>query len=131
MTEFGVLSLPDVFRQSMSHSSVISEGARRAPFGGYSRTTMDHRNKSGDDSLVGVEINQNYANIRNMTKLEKIEQEIAALDPKDVRKLADWLDDYKAELWDRQIEADAKAGKLDELAEQALADHRAGRTRPL
>lgn len=66
-----------------------------------------------------------------MTKLEKIEQEIAALDPKDVRKLADWLDDYKAELWDRQIEADAKAGKLDKLAEQALADHRAGRTRPL
>jgi hypothetical protein len=88
------------------------------------------RGKS-NDSLVGVEINQNYANIRNMTKLEKIEQEIAALDPKDVRKLADWLDDYKAELWDRQIEADAKAGKLDELAEQALADHRAGRTRPL
>jgi hypothetical protein len=66
-----------------------------------------------------------------MTKLEKIEQEIAALDPKDVRKLADWLDAYKAELWDRQIEADAKAGKLDQLAEQALADHRAGRTRPL
>jgi hypothetical protein len=66
-----------------------------------------------------------------MTKLEKIEQEIAALDPKDVRKLADWLDAYKAELWDRQIEADAKAGKLDQLAEQALADHRAGRTRHL
>ena len=66
-----------------------------------------------------------------MTKLEKIEQEISALDPKDVRKLADWLDEYKAELWDRQMEADAKAGKLDNLAEQALADHRAGRTRPL
>ena len=76
----------------------------------------------------------NYAEMCNspsMTKLEKIEQDIAALDPKDVRKLADWLDEYNAELWDRQMEADVEAGTFDKLAEQALADHRAGRTRPL
>ena len=33
--------------------------------------------------------------------------------------------------WDRQIDADIKAGRLDRLAEEALADHRAGKTRPL
>jgi hypothetical protein len=66
-----------------------------------------------------------------MTKLEKIEKEIASLEPADVRKLADWLAEYSEELWDRQIEADAAAGKFDKLAEQALADHRAGRTKPL
>jgi hypothetical protein len=66
-----------------------------------------------------------------MTKLEKIEQEIETLSQADVRKLADWLEEYKSDLWDRQIEADAKAGKLDRLAEQALSDHRAGLTRPL
>jgi hypothetical protein len=66
-----------------------------------------------------------------MTKLEKIEQEIASLDPKDVRKLADWIEEYKWELWDRQIEADSKAGKLDDLAAQALASHKAGKTRVL
>ena len=32
--------------------------------------------------------------------------------------------------WDRQIEADAKAGKLDRLAEEALEEFRAGKTRP-
>lgn len=32
--------------------------------------------------------------------------------------------------WDRQIEADIKSGRLDRLAEEALADHRAGKTRP-
>jgi len=32
--------------------------------------------------------------------------------------------------WDHQIEADIKAGRLDRLAEEALADHRAGKTRP-
>lgn len=64
-----------------------------------------------------------------MTKLEKIEQEIASLDPADIRKLADWLAEYQAGLWDRQIEADAKAGKLDKLVQQAKAELAAGRVR--
>ena len=66
-----------------------------------------------------------------MTKLEKIEMDIASLKPDDLQKLADWLAEYRADLWDKQIEEDSKAGKLDKLAEEALADHRAGRTRPL
>jgi hypothetical protein len=32
--------------------------------------------------------------------------------------------------WDHQIEADVKAGKLDRLAEEALEEFRAGKTRP-
>ena len=66
-----------------------------------------------------------------MTKLEKIEQEIASLQPADLHKLADWLAEYRSDLWDKQIEEDSKAGKLDKLADEALADHRASRTRPL
>jgi len=33
--------------------------------------------------------------------------------------------------WDRQIVADAEAGKLDTLWQQALEDIKAGRTKPL
>jgi hypothetical protein len=33
--------------------------------------------------------------------------------------------------WDRQIAADAKAGRLDHLWQQALEDIEAGRTKPL
>jgi hypothetical protein len=66
-----------------------------------------------------------------MTKLEKIEKEIAALPPSDLHKLADWIAEFRAELWDRQLEDDVAAGKLDKLAAQALADHKAGRTKPL
>ena len=66
-----------------------------------------------------------------MTKLEKIEQEIAKLSPAEVAKLAEWFADFHAGLWDRQIAADAEAGRLDRLAEQALSDHRAGRSKPL
>ena len=36
-----------------------------------------------------------------------------------------------AQLWDRQIAEDVAAGRLDTLAEEALADLRAGRARPL
>jgi hypothetical protein len=33
--------------------------------------------------------------------------------------------------WDRQIEADAKAGRLDHLWKEATEDIKAGRTKPL
>ncbi len=33
--------------------------------------------------------------------------------------------------WDRQIEADAKAGRLDSLWQEALEDIKAGRVKPL
>ncbi len=33
--------------------------------------------------------------------------------------------------WDRQIEVDAKAGRLDHLWQEALEDIEAGRTKPL
>ncbi|RWE77260.1 hypothetical protein [Mesorhizobium sp.] len=66
-----------------------------------------------------------------MTKLEQIEQSVAELSPEELKAFAAWFEALQADLWDKQIEADAKAGRLDKLAEQALADHRAGRTRPL
>ena len=66
-----------------------------------------------------------------MTKLEQIEKSVAELSSEELKAFAAWFEALQADLWDKQIEADAKAGRLDKLAEQALADHRAGRTRPL
>ena len=66
-----------------------------------------------------------------MTKLEKIEQDIASLSPEEIWKLADWFAAHHADLWDRQIEDDAASGRLDALADQALADHLAGKSTPL
>lgn len=66
-----------------------------------------------------------------MTKLERISRDIEALAPAELRKFREWFAEYDAAVLDAQIEADAKAGKLDELADRALVDHRAGRTRPL
>ena len=66
-----------------------------------------------------------------MTRVEQLEQEIAKLSADEFAQLRDWLLEQDWDEWDRQIERDAKAGKLDRLMKQALADHAAGKTRPL
>jgi hypothetical protein len=66
-----------------------------------------------------------------MTKLEKLEREIEALPPQDMRALAAWFADLRERLWDEQMERDALLGKLDKLADEAIADIAAGRVRPL
>ena len=63
-----------------------------------------------------------------MTKLEEIEQAAAQLSVEERAKLRAWLEEFDAQLLDQKIEADANSGKLDWLAEEALADHKAGRT---
>lgn len=66
-----------------------------------------------------------------MGKLEQITKSVEALEGEEFKAFERWFAELQAERWDRQIEADAEAGRLDKLAAQALADHRAGRTRPL
>jgi hypothetical protein len=66
-----------------------------------------------------------------MGTVTEIESALKKLPVKDARAVATWLQDYLDAQWDRQIEQDAAAGKLDKLAEQAQAHYRAGRTKPL
>ena len=66
-----------------------------------------------------------------MTRLEKIERDIASLSEDEFRRLARWVADRDAEIWEARIEADADAGRLDALAKQAIASHRAGKTRAI
>jgi len=66
-----------------------------------------------------------------MTKLEQIEKSIAALSDQELKELASWFEELRWERWDRQFEDDVKVGRLDRLADEALADFNAGRTRPL
>lgn len=66
-----------------------------------------------------------------MTRVERLEQEIAKLSPDEFAQLRDWLLEQDWDEWDRQIEQDAAAGKLDNIMKQALADHAAGKSRPL
>ena len=66
-----------------------------------------------------------------MSTVQEIETAIQKLKPREIHEVADWLQELREELWDRQIEADAKAGKLDKLMEEAKQDYLAGRCKPL
>ena len=66
-----------------------------------------------------------------MTRLERIEKEVAELSAAELERFRAWFEAFDAERWDREIERDASSGALDAVAEQALADHRAGRTKRL
>jgi hypothetical protein len=62
-----------------------------------------------------------------MSTVQEIEQAIRNLGPQDLAALRDWFAAFDAELWDRQLEQDVAAGRLDRLAEEALRDLGEGR----
>ena len=66
-----------------------------------------------------------------MSKVEALEEEVRKLSPEELIAFRKWFEEFDAQTWDRQIEADALAGKLDALAKEALKDYQAGRTTPL
>lgn len=66
-----------------------------------------------------------------MTKLEQIEKYVSELGPKEFEAFSVWFEEFQAARWDEQIAADSNTGKLDALAEKALASFRAGKTQPL
>ncbi len=66
-----------------------------------------------------------------MTKIEKLEREVQELSRAELAAFRDWFREYDSDEWDRQIEEDVRAGKLDALAEEAIAEHKAGRTKQL
>ena len=66
-----------------------------------------------------------------MNTVQEIEAAIAQLSEDEFWRLTDRLIALREEAWDRQIEADANAGKLDRLFEQADCDFEEGRCKEL
>ena len=66
-----------------------------------------------------------------MTKVESIEREVRGLSAGELANFREWFAEFDAAEWDRQLDADVTSGKLDRLADAALADHNAGRSRTL
>lgn len=66
-----------------------------------------------------------------MSKVENIEQEVQRLKPSELVAFRRWFTEFDAQAWDRQIEEDVQNGKLDKLAEEALAAHRTGKSKEI
>ena len=66
-----------------------------------------------------------------MNALEHLEQQVLQLSSEDLAKFRVWFLELDHQLWDQQIEADFRAGKLDHLINEARAEFKAGKTREL
>jgi len=66
-----------------------------------------------------------------MTKVQALESEVQNLTSEELAEFRSWFVDYDDEVWDRQIEADSKAGKFDKLSAEALAEFDRGETTEL
>ena len=64
-----------------------------------------------------------------MTQVEKLERTVEQLSPEELATFRSWFFEFDAAAWDRQIEIDGEAGKLDRLAQSAIDEHGAGKTR--
>jgi len=63
--------------------------------------------------------------------LPELEEAVAGLPEDELAAFARWFDEFQADAWDRRIEADIHAGRLDEAGRKADADFEAGRCTPL
>lgn len=66
-----------------------------------------------------------------MPILEDIERAVAGLPQEQLERFRAWFEEFEATCFDQRIEREAKAGRLDRMAEQALSDFHAGRAREL
>jgi hypothetical protein len=66
-----------------------------------------------------------------MTTLETVEQIVEQMSSDELARFRQWFAAFDGKAWDAQIEADAAAGKLDALAEEALAEYHAGKAKEI
>ena len=63
--------------------------------------------------------------------VKELENAIAQLSPGELNAFSQWFEEFLADAWDRQIEADARSGRFDKAVKQADDDFEAGRCTPL
>ncbi|MBI5149500.1 MAG: hypothetical protein HZA28_01845 [Candidatus Omnitrophica bacterium] len=66
-----------------------------------------------------------------MIKVREIEKAALGLPAKDWATFRAWFHKIDDARWDRKLERDVQTGKLDHLAQKAVADFRKGRCKEL
>jgi len=61
-----------------------------------------------------------------MTKLEKVLTDIEALSKDEFAQLRNWFIERDWEKWDKEVQNDARSGKLDFLKKEALDEGNSG-----
>jgi hypothetical protein len=66
-----------------------------------------------------------------MSTVKELEKAVTGLSPEQLAEFRAWFESFDAERWDRQLEEDAKSGKLDRVAEKAIGEYRKGKAKPI
>ncbi len=62
-----------------------------------------------------------------MSTVQQLENRVRGLSAEELAAFRSWFAEFDAAEWDRQLEADVSAGRLDWLVEEARRDLREGR----
>ena len=62
-----------------------------------------------------------------MSTVAEIEAAIKKLPTQKIWEVGDWFDEFREQLFNEQIDADTKAGRLDKTIAKTTADYRAGK----
>jgi hypothetical protein len=63
--------------------------------------------------------------------VEELQAAVAQLPAEELDRFSQWFEEFLADQWDRRIEADILAGRLDAAGRRADEDFEAGRCTPL
>jgi hypothetical protein len=66
-----------------------------------------------------------------MSKIDELKADIERLPAEEVAELFRWLSEKDWERWDKEIEADSQAGRLDFLVREAREDKAKGTLREI
>ena len=64
-----------------------------------------------------------------MARVEELTNEVQQLSREELAAFRDWFRKYDSDEWDKEIEEDIWAGRLERLSDKAIADHKVGRTK--
>ena len=63
--------------------------------------------------------------------IQELETAVTQLSKEELARFAQWFEEYAADKWDHEIEADILSGRFDAAGKRAKADYDAGRCTPL
>lgn len=63
--------------------------------------------------------------------VQEIESAVANLPPSDLAEFMQWLGEFQAGAWDRQIAQDVQAGRFDAILQKVDEEAAAGQCKPL
>lgn len=69
--------------------------------------------------------------VRIMINTQELKKTVSKLPPDELLQFSEWFEEFMADQWDKKIEADILAGRLDAVGKLADDEFITGRAKPL